>query len=313
MNPQPFSMISILDAHVGAYIGTVISMLFWASLTYWNYRQAKRKGTWCWSGIFLRVLLLMGAMAVFVCAFILPLAKLKTMESHPNLNIAITLAGLVAFVGVLNYFFAKYPLKPREQATPTAYTDSHSNINRALVFICGMFFAFGSMAQPVQQAQAAQTSQAGENSAAPAQSGSGMYRDPWGRYSLTVPDGWTAESQAKTGTLQLSSGPNWAMLLAGSGGEPRDVNHQIIQQIQAQFTGFQLLNEGELQINGHAAHGTTATGVNPKGERVSVLVLSISAGGGHFLTVISSSPNDQAKTVNATIMQIAQSIRFSAK
>jgi hypothetical protein len=44
-----------------------------------------------------------------------------------------------------------------------------------------------------------------------------------------------------------------------------------------------------------------------------VLVLSINAGSGHFLTVISSSPNDQAKTVNATVMQMAQSIRFAGE
>ena len=97
------------------------------------------------------------------------------------------------------------------------------------------------------------------------------------------------------------------------GSEPRDVNHQVTQQIQAQFTGFQLLNEGDLQVSGHPSHGTTATGINPKGERVSVLVLSINAGSGHFLTVISSSPNDQAKAVNATVMQMAQSIRFAGE
>jgi hypothetical protein len=139
------------------------------------------------------------------------------------------------------------------------------------------------------------------------------FHDPQGRYSLAVPDGWTAAPQADSGTLQLSSGPNWAMVIAGNGSVPSDVNQQVTQQIQAQFTGFQLLNEGDLQVNGHPSHGTTATGMNPKGERVSILVLSISAGAGHFLTVISSSPNDQAKTINATVMQMAQSIRFAGE
>jgi hypothetical protein len=413
----------------------------------------------------------MGAVAIFVCGFMLPLAKWKAMHTHPNLNFAITLAGLIVFVGLLNYLSTKYPLKPREQVAAPSSTDSRSDINPALIIIFAMICASGSgaqtpahaeslykdpagmftvmlpanwqtqqepgsqmvsffdeksqafvymgmvrkneastptadvelekvqshlagncpqakiqerghttlggirgafflvhctdnkgdletmkfavaskpglllaitsgspaptyetalpdidsiehslklltstaQAQPTQRAQPAENSQAGEHSSAPAPSGSGMYRDPWGRYSLAVPDGWSAEPQAKSGALQLSSGPNWAMLLTGSGGEPREVNHQITQQIQAQFTDFQLLNEGELQVNGHPSHGTNATGVNPKGERVSVLVLSISAGSGHFLTVISSSPNDQAKTVNATIMQMAQSIRFGGK
>ncbi len=327
MNSQTFSLTSILGAHAGAYIGTLISVLFWASLTYWNYRQAKREGTWAWSGILLRVLLLMGAVTVFVCGFMLPFGKWKPMETHPNLNYAITMAGLIVFVGLLSYFFNKYPLKPRERVAAASATDSRSNTNRALIIIVGMFCVFGSAArtsahaetiltapaQPTQQTQSAETNQTGRHSSAPVPSGSGTYRDPGGRYSLTVPGGWSAEPQAKTGALQLSSGPNWAMLLAGSGGEPREVNHQLIQQIQAQFTGFQLLNEGELKVNGHPSHGTNATGINPKGERVSVLVLTISAGNGHFLTVISSSPNDQAKTVNATIMQMAQSIRFAGE
>lgn len=147
----------------------------------------------------------------------------------------------------------------------------------------------------------------------PAQSSSQLYRDPYGRYSLSLPDAWRAEPQASSGALQLSSGPSWAMLVTGGGSDPRDVNHQLTQQIHAQFTDFQMLNEGDFQINGHASHGTNATGMNPKGERVSILVLSINAGNGHMLSMISSTPNDQAKAINATLMQIAQSIRFGGK
>lgn len=170
--------------------------------------------------------------------------------------------------------------------------------------------AFDSMEHSLKQL-APTGVQAQSGAAAP--SSSGAFHDPQGRYSLTVPDGWSAAPQADSGALQLSSGPNWAMLMTGSGSVPSDVNHQVTQQIQAQFTGFQLLNEGDLQVNGHPSHGTNATGMNPKGERVSVLVLSISAGSGHFLTVISSCPNDQAKAVNATVMRMAQSIRFAGE
>jgi hypothetical protein len=163
-------------------------------------------------------------------------------------------------------------------------------------------FAFALLCTSAIQAQAPSNS-----------AGSGLYHDPQGRYSLTVPNGWTAEPQANTGALQVSSGPSWAMLITSGGPNPGDVNHQVTQQIQAQFKNFQLLNEGDLQVNGHPSHGTTATGINPKGERVSVLVLSINAGSDHYLTIISSSPNDQAKTVNATVMQMAQSLRFGGE
>jgi hypothetical protein len=165
------------------------------------------------------------------------------------------------------------------------------------------------------QSQPAEPSHAPAQSSPPANSASGMYRDPQGRYSLTVPAGWavTPPADAGSGTVQLSSGPSWAMLLPTGGSQPLDVNHEITHQIQAQFTGFQLLNEGDFQVNGHPAHGSTGTGINPKGMRVSVLIVSINAGSGHFLTVVSSAPNDQAKNINDTVMQLAQSIRFAGE
>jgi len=91
------------------------------------------------------------------------------------------------------------------------------------------------------------------------------------------------------------------------------MSHQIVQQMQAQYKQFQILNEGDFKSNGHPAHGTNATGINPKGERVSVLVVSINASGTNYLTIISSAPNTQAKEINGTVMQIAQSVRFAGE
>jgi hypothetical protein len=170
--------------------------------------------------------------------------------------------------------------------------------------------AFSSMERSVQFLQGA--------TAAPTPAGNsaaGTYRDPQGRYSLAVPAGWsvTPPPDAGTGNVQLSSGPNWLMLLLSSGAQPGDINHQVTQQIQAQYTGFHLLNEGDFQVRGHPAHGSNATGMNPKGIRVSVLVMTISAGGGHFVTVVSNAPNEQAKEVNDTVTQVANSIRFAGE
>jgi hypothetical protein len=142
-------------------------------------------------------------------------------------------------------------------------------------------------------------------------SGSGAYHDPQGRFSLAVPSGWNTASD--NGNLTLSSGATWVSVTTSTGAKPADVNHQIVQQIQAQYKDFQLLNEGDFQNNGHAAHGSNATGVNPKGARVSVLVVSINAGSGNYLVLISSAPNDQAQQVNGTVMQIAQSVRFAGE
>jgi hypothetical protein len=145
----------------------------------------------------------------------------------------------------------------------------------------------------------------------PGGSGSGAYHDPQGRFSLAVPAGWNTASD--NGNLTLSSGASWVSVATSTGAKPADVNHQIVQQIQAQYKNFQVLNEGDFQNNGHAAHGTNATGINPKGVRASLLVVSINAGSGNYLVLISSAPNDQAQQINGTVMQIAQSVRFAGE
>jgi hypothetical protein len=142
-------------------------------------------------------------------------------------------------------------------------------------------------------------------------SGSGAYRDPQGRYSLAVPSGWN--TAADNGNLTLSSGASWVTVATGTGAQASDLSQKIVQQVQAQYKDFKVLNQGDFQNNGHAAHGTNATGVNPKGARVSVLVVSISAGSGNYLVLISSAPNDQAQQINGTVMQIAQSVRFAGE
>ncbi|HEY1902474.1 MAG TPA: hypothetical protein VGG56_08605 [Terracidiphilus sp.] len=139
----------------------------------------------------------------------------------------------------------------------------------------------------------------------------GRYSDPQGRYSLAVPPGWNTAND--NGNLTLSSGASWVTVATGTGAQPSDVNQKIVQQIQAQYKDFKVLNQGDFQNNGHAAHGTNATGVNPKRARVSVLVVSISAGGGNYLVLISSAPNDQAQQINGTVMQIAQSVKFAGE
>jgi hypothetical protein len=167
------------------------------------------------------------------------------------------------------------------------------------LFVAIMFFLIPSG----MQARGTQAQTAG--------SGSNTYRDPQGRYALAVPDGWNLASD--NGNVTLSSGASWVTVATSSGAQPADVNRQVVQQIQAQYKSFQVLNEGDFQNNGHPAHGANATGINPKGARVSVLVVSISAGSGHYLILISSAPNDQAKQINGAVMQIAQSVRFAGE
>jgi len=164
-----------------------------------------------------------------------------------------------------------------------------------------------------QQSMGADQGQAQPGGQFPSPGGAGQcaYHDPQGRYSLSVPGGWNTASD--NGNLTLSSGASWVTVAPGNGAQPADANHQLIQQMQAQFKQFKVLNDGDFQSNGHPAHGTNATGINPKGERVSLLLVSIGAGNGNYLALISSTPNDQAKQFNGTVMKLAQSVTFGGQ
>jgi len=146
-----------------------------------------------------------------------------------------------------------------------------------------------------------------------------VYRDNQGRYSLIVPDGWTARPDTDgSGTLQLKHGSAWATIGLTTGTEqgsskPVDIAHGILQDLKPDYREPQLLDEGDFENNGHAAHGANATGIDRKGARVAVTVVSIQARGLYFLSVVSSAPNDQAYEINDQVMQMVKSIRFQGE
>ncbi|HMG86641.1 MAG TPA: hypothetical protein VK574_13000 [Terracidiphilus sp.] len=148
---------------------------------------------------------------------------------------------------------------------------------------------------------------------------SGMYRDNQGRYSLVVPDGWSATPETDgSGTLQLSRGNAWATvaLMEGAGdsaSKPVDIAHGILQEMQPQYQQAELVSEGDFESNRHAAHGSNATGIDSHGAHVSVTVISIQARGLNFLSVVSSAPESQADEINSQILEMVKSIRFAGE
>ena len=96
------------------------------------------------------------------------------------------------------------------------------------------------------------------------------YRDDQGRYSLVVPDGWTARPETDgSGTLQLSRGQAWAtvQLMTGTGegsSRPVDITHAILQDLKSDYQQPQLLGEGDFSSKGHQAHGANATGIDKR-------------------------------------------------
>jgi len=162
-------------------------------------------------------------------------------------------------------------------------------------------------------------SNSGAYAPAPAPSRTGVYRDSQGRYSLTVPDGWTATPANDTsGTLNLKNGPSWAtvtlMTWAGdNAAEPKDIVMGIANDMAPNYQNVKLAGEGDFPANGHPAHGLNATGIDSNGVEVVVAIISVQMRGPNFLSVVTSTPIEQANPVNEQIMKMVRSVRYGGE
>ena len=90
-----------------AILAQVLSVLLGLVLAYFSYKRAERSEEWAWSRFFI----LIGAIVVFFCGFMLPIISSKLMDTHLNLMFSIMFGGMVIFVGTVRYLFLKYPGK----------------------------------------------------------------------------------------------------------------------------------------------------------------------------------------------------------
>jgi len=152
-----------------------------------------------------------------------------------------------------------------------------------------------------------------------ANANSEVYHDSQGRYSLSVPEGWTATVATDgSGMLRLTRGSVWAQVELRSGSDdysamPSSLAHAILDEMAPNYHKTRLLNEGDFDCNGHAAYGANATGIDASGRDVSVMVVSIQAQGRYFLSVVSQAPTDEAEEYHNLIMKMVYSIRLSGE
>ncbi|HEX3810187.1 MAG TPA: hypothetical protein VHW02_10870 [Rhizomicrobium sp.] len=144
-----------------------------------------------------------------------------------------------------------------------------------------------------------------------AQSAANTYRDPQGRFSAPVPDGWNASDS--NGTAQLSSGADWIMLIPSGATQPDQGATEVVHQMQSQFQSLNQAGSGRPKINGHDAVYVVFQGVNPKGEQVAVMVAGIQAPGNHVLVFVSSAPQSEINAVSPKFLQVMNGIRFAGE
>jgi hypothetical protein len=93
---------------------SVVLAVFYLSIAFHMYQDAKRNGQWSW----VRFFSILAAMGVFSVAFILPVANWGVGSGHPGAVIAIMLGGIFVFVAGLIIVLRKMPMKPAPADAP---------------------------------------------------------------------------------------------------------------------------------------------------------------------------------------------------
>jgi hypothetical protein len=93
---------------------SVVLAVFYLSIAFHMYQDAKRNGQWSW----VRFFSILAAMGVFSVAFILPVANWGAGTGRPGIVIAVMLSGIFVFVAGLIIVLRKMPMKARPVDAP---------------------------------------------------------------------------------------------------------------------------------------------------------------------------------------------------
>lgn len=143
----------------------------------------------------------------------------------------------------------------------------------------------------------------------PAAGGGQLYRDPGGRFTVSIPGGWTAAPQG--GGVQISQGSSWMTIGPFAGvARPQDVVDQLQGQFAGQYKNFTRTKAGPFQLNGRAAALGMYEGVNPKGTAVALVVIGVAGPGQTQFAILSSVAQSDEGSMNGAMQSMLNSIQF---
>lgn len=139
------------------------------------------------------------------------------------------------------------------------------------------------------------------------------YRDPGGRFSITVPAGWKSQPVGKNGEdgIRISNGLSWARIGPYGGVHDNvDLVNNLAEEYRSEYQDYSMGDHGSLKVNGHDASYAAFSGVNSKGEHMGMRYGGVSAGRGRFLAVAAFIPHNQIEDVDPQIKDMFMSISF---
>ncbi len=140
-----------------------------------------------------------------------------------------------------------------------------------------------------------------------------QWREPRGRYSITIPAGWHIDDSQPT--MKITNGTSWAIFDTTSlSGGPLAAAQKQASQMQSMVSNWKVVNQGEYTTpTNHPAAGVTVTCDVPtrQGKEARVMLFTaLSAGNDNYVTMTSSVDQPTGQAANTTLVQIFHSIQF---
>jgi len=145
--------------------------------------------------------------------------------------------------------------------------------------------------------------------ATPAQAQS-SFNDPAGRYSVRVPQGWTATALNRD-AVQLSVPGCYATVMVLPNDDPAAAIEAIARQTSGQWRGFAEARRGDMRMAGLAGKYVTYSGANPRGVDSYLEMMAVHRGASTYLLMVSV-PKTQYNAVKGALDTIEQSLTVNA-
>ncbi|MGP8243972.1 MAG: hypothetical protein ACLQVN_05580 [Bryobacteraceae bacterium] len=134
--------------------------------------------------------------------------------------------------------------------------------------------------------------------------GGASYRDQQGRFSLRVPNGWTAAPLGDS--VQVKRGNAFAsVMVSGGGQEPARLLSSLAGQVGSQWKSFKQIQQGASTLGGQRAAFGLYGGLNPHGVDSLLKIVAASTGRYSFALVMSS-PTGEYMAMKAGFDEIEQ-------
>ena len=127
-------------------------------------------------------------------------------------------------------------------------------------------------------------------------SAAATYTEPDGRFSMTLPNGWSAKSLGR-GEWNFFNGRGafvHVVDVPGAGTDARNVN-QLIDRVRAQWQKSERLDGGPAQLGGQQGFYVTFAGVNPAGVDALLRAVAAPFGNDGYVLLMSAPVPDYAK------------------